>query len=150
MSEQTFDYLNSMYEYERSQNIESISLRRARAYLLHVSQNARGFRHGPSPLAARRPKPVDKSFTNPIKTKVKSLSRIQLSACCAEDCSICMESHNKIDTVTTSCGHEFGKKCYTNWLRAPHGNQCCPVCRKQSPGLVSYRVRATRKVSSLI
>ena len=132
------DHLNAMHE--QVQNVDPISLRRARAYLLSVS--ARGFRHGPSPLATRRPKPAL------LKTKIKSLSRIELSSCCMDSCSICMEKHCKIDTVTTSCGHEFGKKCYTSWLHAPSGNQCCPVCRKQSPSLVSYCVRATRKVPS--
>lgn len=144
MSEQpafdTLAHMNAMYERVQYDPISQVSLQRARTYLLRVS--ARGFRHGPSPLATRRPKsPVT------LKTKLKSLSRVELSACCLDSCSICMEKHSKIDTVTTGCGHEFGKNCYASWLNAPHGNQCCPVCRKQSPTLVSYRVRATKKTT---
>ena len=133
------DYLNAMYERVQDEPIAQVSLRR---YLLRVS--ARGFRHGPSPLATRRPKPDAKPVV--LKTKLKSLSRFELVSCCLDSCSICMDKHNKIDTVTTSCGHEFGKKCYASWLNAPHGNQCCPVCRNPSPSLVAYRARATRKV----
>ena len=147
MTEQSFDtlaQLNAMYERTQYEPVSQVSHMRSYTYLLRISENARGFRRGPSPLASRRTKPFV------LKTKIKSLSRVVLASCCAEDCCICMDKHIKIHTITTSCGHEFGKKCYLNWLTAANSNQCCPVCRNQSPSLVSYRVHATKKFSTFM
>jgi hypothetical protein len=46
-------------------------------------------------------------------------------------CSICLDNHAKINTVTTNCGHEFCKACLCSHLdhqivdRIP----TCPMCR---------------------
>lgn len=42
------------------------------------------------------------------------------------NCSICLENHSHLDTITTNCNHTFGKVCINQWLNR---NNSCPLCR---------------------
>jgi hypothetical protein len=48
-------------------------------------------------------------------------------------CSICLDNHTKLDTVTTNCGHEFGKACMCSHLDYHLVSRCptCPMCRTE-------------------
>lgn len=48
-------------------------------------------------------------------------------------CSICLDDHTKLDTVTTNCGHEFGKACMCAHLDYQLVTRCptCPMCRTE-------------------
>ena len=48
-------------------------------------------------------------------------------------CVICLDA-NKIDLITTKCGHKFHRKCITEWCKY---NQTCPLCRSS----ISYNVQ---------
>jgi hypothetical protein len=78
-----------------------------------------------------------------LKNNVKVLSKQERELVC-DDCAICLDVHNKIDTVTTECGHSFGKDCFKQWMKS-NGNKTCPSCRNKCKCLTSYKVRAPRK-----
>jgi len=47
-------------------------------------------------------------------------------------CSICLEEHKKIETVTTNCGHTFCKSCMCENLDhhiTTNRRPTCPMCR---------------------
>ena len=49
-------------------------------------------------------------------------------------CSICLDNHAKLSTVTTNCGHEFGKVCMCSHLDhqlSNNRNPTCPMCRTE-------------------
>lgn len=49
-------------------------------------------------------------------------------------CSICLDNHTRLETVTTNCGHDFGKGCMCSHLDHQHsnnGNPTCPLCRTE-------------------
>jgi hypothetical protein len=48
-------------------------------------------------------------------------------------CSICLDDHTKLDTVTTNCGHKFGKICMCAHLDYQLVTHCptCPMCRTE-------------------
>lgn len=79
-----------------------------------------------------------------LSVKRKVLARAAFDANCAEVCAICMETHQKGDSLTTSCGHEFGKECYQNWFNTANGNKRCPTCRVLNPQLTIYSKRVYR------
>jgi hypothetical protein len=75
-----------------------------------------------------------------------SLKRRHFERNCSQECSICLESHIKGETILTDCGHKFGLKCWTDWLGTPvrtnrgrHITQKkCPACNKVRPRFVAF------------
>ena len=59
-----------------------------------------------------------------VTTFIKSLPSVKT------ECSICF--HTRWERgVQLPCGHEFGKKCMTDWFQAEEGNAgTCPHCRR--------------------
>ena len=58
-----------------------------------------------------------------------------------EMCGICMEHHAYRFTITTSCGHHFGKKCFSNWIDTCFENEkdiSCALCRDTNFTLTRY------------
>ncbi len=45
-----------------------------------------------------------------------------------EQCSICLEQHDKKLSCTTQCGHHFHKDCINQWTNR---YSTCPLCRTQ-------------------
>ena len=60
-------------------------------------------------------------------------------------CAICLEDHTNGESVTTECGHSYGKQCWETWMRNQNSNKCCPTCRKSTPKTTCYTLRADRK-----
>ena len=75
------------------------------------------------------------------------LAKAVLCAPCSDKCAICLETHTKGDSITTDCGHEFGKECWQAWSRQTHGHPSCGICRKKNPKVTMYRARRTRQVA---
>ena len=76
----------------------------------------------------------------PIKEKM--LAKAELNAPMAEECGICLEKHIMKDSVTTSCGHHFGKDCFQRWDTTCRMNALgvrCPTCRANNPKTHGYR-----------
>ena len=76
----------------------------------------------------------------PIKEKM--LAKAELNAPMAEECGICLEKHIMKDSVTTSCGHHFGKDCFQRWYTTCRMNALgvrCPTCRTNNPKTNGYR-----------
>jgi hypothetical protein len=48
-------------------------------------------------------------------------------------CSICLDNHTMLETVTTNCRHKFGKTCMCSHLDYQITNRCptCPLCRAE-------------------
>ncbi|NDI17402.1 MAG: RING-H2 finger protein [Verrucomicrobia bacterium] len=95
------------------------------------------------PVAQLRPAaPRILNELTPDKHKV--LPRAAFEANCAEVCAICLETHKKGDSLTTCCGHEFGKECYRSWIFSPASNHKCPTCRTVNPQYTTYSKRVYR------
>ena len=98
----------------------------------------------PPPVAQLRPAAELRPPAELIPDKRKILSRAAFAANCAEVCAICLETHQKGETITTCCGHDFGKECYRSWIFSPAGNQKCPTCRTLNPKITVYGKRVYR------
>ena len=72
--------------------------------------------------------------------KTKSLSKKQLLENCI--CYVCLENHSLLESVTTCCGHSFGKECFLTEMEK--GNKC-PLCSFQNPTYIEYRQRIYTK-----
>ena len=77
-------------------------------------------------------------------SEIKTLPKNVLSVPCEDICCICMNTHTKYDTIMTDCGHEFGMKCYVNWINS-NNNQNCPNCRKYLPKCTIYNPPGSRR-----
>lgn len=93
------------------------------------------------PAAELRPADAIPSLT-PDKHKI--LPRAAFEADCAEVCAICLETHKKGESLTTCCGHEFGKDCYRSWIFSTASNHKCPTCRTVNPKYTTYSKRVYR------
>ena len=94
------------------------------------------------PAQLRPARPIAPTELTPDKHKI--LPRAAFEANCAEVCAICLETHKKGDSLTTCCGHEFGKECYRSWIFSPASNHKCPTCRTVNPKYTTYSKRVYR------
>jgi hypothetical protein len=95
-------------------------------------------------LTPTTPPPVIRPTNELQPDKRKILSRAAFAANCAEVCAICLDNHQKGDSLTTCCGHDFGKECYRKWIYSPASNQKCPTCRTVNPKITVYGKRVYR------
>jgi hypothetical protein len=69
------------------------------------------------------------------------ISTKKMKALHPEICGICMEHHAYRFTITTSCGHHFGKKCFSKWIDTCFENYkdiSCALCRDTNFALTRY------------
>lgn len=58
-------------------------------------------------------------------------------------CGICLDSHNKLESVACACTHEFGQDCFQGWINACRNNKqniTCPCCRAPVFELINFVV----------
>jgi len=64
-----------------------------------------------------------------------------------EICGICMETHEAKHLVRTTCGHIFGKQCFSTLVEFHYKNGDavlhCPMCREVDYDLLRYKMRRT-------
>lgn len=64
-----------------------------------------------------------------------------------EICGICMETHEAKHLVRTTCGHIFGKQCFSTLIEFHYNNYDevlpCPMCREVDYDLLRYKMRRT-------
>jgi len=95
------------------------------------------------PVAQLRPA-APRPHRQVLSIKRKVLARAAFAANCGENCAICMDTHQKGESLTTSCGHDFGKECYQNWFNSANSSQSCPTCRAVNPQVTIYSKRVYR------
>jgi len=108
-------------------------------------------RHRNTQPPEREPVPVVHTppprTTRPVyKEKVVTLYKKQSSE--QEECSICQETHCKLDTTTMdTCKHTFGTQCISHWMdicwTRDRKRANCPSCRVDIYNVTKYRERAT-------
>ena len=66
-----------------------------------------------------------------------------------EICGICMETHEAKHLVRTTCGHIFGKQCFSTLVEFHYNNYDevlpCPMCRSTDYDLLRYKMIRTNK-----
>jgi hypothetical protein len=91
-------------------------------------------------------KDAAKAKANLEKTRV--IAKSKLTVPCADICAICLDTHQKCDSITTECGHEFGKECWHMMVKsrrdAHHRHFNCPACRKVDPSITMYKGQKPR------
>lgn len=64
-----------------------------------------------------------------------------------EICGICMETHEAKHLVRTTCGHIFGKQCFSTLVEFHYNNYDevlhCPMCRSTDYDLLRYKIIRT-------
>ena len=89
---------------------------------------------------------ASRETTRPLENKVSSISRRRFLAKCKDVCSICLDSHQKGDSVTAQCGHEFGKQCWEQFLASNDQDETlCPLCRNVCHFVTGYKQRKLTK-----
>jgi len=74
--------------------------------------------------------------------QTRRLRRSQAARLEKEICPICCDSHRCKDMVQTSCGHLFGKTCFTKLRERCYDAQqevMCPLCRLVCPLLTQFK-----------
>ena len=74
----------------------------------------------------------------------ESLTKEVFEAPCSEECSICLNTHNKGDSITTQCKHQFGKECFQTFERNELCSKKCPLCRQTYKFITSYECIKTK------
>ena len=66
-----------------------------------------------------------------------------------ELCGICMETHTIRHLIRTTCGHIFGKYCFSTLVEYHYkrGDDVlhCPMCRSTDYDLLRYKILQTKK-----
>jgi hypothetical protein len=87
------------------------------------------------------PVPLPLPLVGAQKNIVRALSKAHAEIILQNICPICLETHTKINSVITNCGHEFGFICLQTWMnKTPQ--KTCPQCRTFCSTLTSFRPRA--------
>jgi hypothetical protein len=56
-------------------------------------------------------------------------------------CAICCENHQKKESLTTSCGHCFGRECFKEWINIRKTSRMeltCPLCKTEVTCITTY------------
>ena len=76
-------------------------------------------------------------------SRLQKISKTQKHRLEKETCSICYDTHPITKSVTTSCGHTFGKCCFSKMIEHNYDNAVetvCPCCRNPTFELIRYVV----------
>ena len=114
--------------------------------------NYRARHHVPSEILQQYPQWIrllHESTPNPYryslpKPKSKAVRSVEFNTAIHDPCCICLETYTLGDAITTCCGHQFCSSCYDSMHQkalTTHSLLKCPLCRKTSPQLTSYRER---------
>ena len=79
-----------------------------------------------------------------IKPKVKIIGKKEMNIPLKDVCGICLENHEKLDSILTCCNHEFGKICFESWSSCCKKSGKivkCPLCKKENPCTTSFKLR---------
>ncbi len=82
--------------------------------------------------------------------KVKAISKALVATTIPDVCAICLNTHEKCDSITTDCGHQFGLQCWTSWSDITHGKPKCAMCNKQQPNITMFKPRQASHTRSHI
>jgi hypothetical protein len=79
-----------------------------------------------------------------LKTKVKTLSREEMTSILPDVCGICLDNHMKKETILCCCNHTFGRECFNNWKKICNSNKkhlTCPSCRQNITHITKFSIR---------
>jgi hypothetical protein len=68
-----------------------------------------------------------------------------------KQCTICFETPKKLDSIRTTCFHDFCKGCFRDYVLACSSSSdsiCCPNCRADCTMVFEHRKRASNKKTS--
>jgi hypothetical protein len=68
--------------------------------------------------------------------------RITLRKIMSDACGICLDNNTRRKTITTSCGHNYCKCCFSGWSKHKLTSQTivsCPECRGDVLEITEYR-----------
>jgi hypothetical protein len=95
---------------------------------------------------------VRKNRKKKIMTKTMALKKKDINSILPDVCGICLDNHEKIDSLTLDCKHDFGVPCFNGWKNACIANSKtlnCPSCRVEVKKIVNYRARVSKKIVPL-
>ncbi len=123
-----------------------VSTNRDRAYeLSHGARIRQAIAAGNITVRPYLSQPVTPILSREPALKTKVIAKKKLEEPCPAECAICQETPKFKDAVCTDCEHYYCKPCWTGWMNADGSNKSCPTCRKDLPGITSYRARASPK-----
>ena len=73
-----------------------------------------------------------KNSINSLEKKIILVNKSELDIPLNDNCSICLEIHCKKNIIECDCSHQFGKKCFKNWIITcikSNKEITCPKCR---------------------
>ena len=83
------------------------------------------------------------------KLKTKAIKAAEINAPMPADCAICQETHNRGDSIETSCGHHFGQECFLQWVTTKKSRRqdvTCPLCLTTDMTYHGFRARKAAAV----
>ena len=92
---------------------------------------------------------VRKNRKKKILTKTVALKKKDINSILPDVCGICLDNHEKIDSLTLECKHDFGVPCFNGWKNTCIANSKtlnCPSCRVEVKKIVNYRARVSKKI----
>jgi len=97
-------------------------------------------RVGPNVSSVTEVLRLNGSICTPIRISRNKSQKISRNVC-----GICLEEHPTRHLVKTSCGHYFGKKCFTELLQYAFENDKdlvpCPCCRDETYSLSRFVIK---------
>ena len=72
------------------------------------------------------------------------LPQKELEEVFSDYCAICCDNHRRLESLTTCCGHCFGKECFDQWANVCKRDQkriTCPMCKNEIKSITTYRTR---------
>jgi hypothetical protein len=77
--------------------------------------------------------------------------RTTLRAMMPDACGICLDTNNRRNTITTSCGHHYCKGCFSHWAKNRRGAMAvsCPYCRENVDEITEYKGPPRRPIQPI-
>jgi len=74
------------------------------------------------------------------QTETITIDSNQFETLCEDACAICFETHQFGESILTECNHQFGHRCWREWITRSH-TKTCPTCRKSRPSTICFAVK---------